>query len=98
MVDEEILLPPPRRGESRSATRFEMPSDPEYREAMTELLLVGTSVELREPLYGYPSGARGVVVRIADGGGAVLVRFDDTGHAMFVGREALRVVDRGSAT
>jgi hypothetical protein len=95
MVDEEILVQSPRqdqiRPQVRDAVRSGIPG------LMTELLLVGTTVELLEPLYGYPSGARGMVVRIADGGGAVLVRFADTGHAMFVAREVLRIVDRGSA-
>jgi hypothetical protein len=59
---------------------------------MAELLLAGANVELIEALYGYEAGARGVVLQLGADGSA-LVRFAATGHAMFVARAALRVVD-----
>ena len=50
---------------------------------------LGQVVELWRPAYGYPSGAKGVVASSVSGG-SVLVRFEGTGHAVFVSTEALR--------
>jgi hypothetical protein len=46
-------------------------------------IVAGTRVELVEQIYGYETGAAGVVVHAAPNG-EVLVRFDSTGHAMYV--------------
>ena len=50
---------------------------------------IGDQVELWRPAYGYPRGAKGVVASSVSGD-SVLVRFDGTGHAVFVGTDALR--------
>jgi hypothetical protein len=50
------------------------------------------TVELVEPAYGYAAGARGVVVRSRARQGDILVRFDDTGHTVPVGRAEVRIV------
>jgi hypothetical protein len=48
------------------------------------------AITLNEPLYGYPSGATGVIVKTANvPRGSVLVRFDETGHSIFVATAAL---------
>jgi hypothetical protein len=56
---------------------------------------IGSRVELYKHVYGHVAGAQGVVVRVADNGkrkvkAKVLVRFDDTGYAIFVPCEALK--------
>jgi hypothetical protein len=50
-------------------------------------------VTLKESLYGYPAGASGVIVSSRNSlPGSVLVRFDETGHMMFVATSALSTV------
>jgi hypothetical protein len=63
---------------------------------MRDFLLPGAEVELVAPLAGYEAGARGTILRYAGGGGTVLVRFADTGHALFVPRDGIRLADADS--
>lgn len=51
-------------------------------------LAAGTEVVLRESSYGYESGSRGVVKRLA--GETAYVRFDSTGHTLLVHVERLQ--------
>lgn len=57
----------------------------------------GCRVALREAIYGYERGSSGVVVRPRDVSGRILVRFDGTGHGVFVAPELLRVEDPPAA-
>jgi hypothetical protein len=54
-----------------------------------ETLRPGTRVELVDPLYGYDVNSSGTVVQVSERG-TLLVRFDSTGHAMYVSVEHLR--------
>lgn len=49
----------------------------------------GQRVVLREPFYGYPSGARGVVQGTKGHDGRIRVRFDGTRIGLLVSREIL---------
>jgi len=50
----------------------------------------GSPVKLLQPLYGYEAGARGIVAsHHVDKSGAILVRFDATGHSVPVDPAAL---------
>ena len=44
-------------------------------------------------LPGYEAGTRGVILRTSGVDKRVLVRFEDIGHALFLPRESLRIVD-----
>jgi hypothetical protein len=56
-------------------------------------LATGMAIALNQPLYGYPSGASGVIVKSSNTPpGSVLVRFDETGHLMYVPTPVLRTV------
>lgn len=50
-------------------------------------LAAGVSVILREAIFGYDRGSRGVVVRST--ASRVAVRFEATGHTLFVPRQLL---------
>ena len=63
--------------------------------AMTELLRPGTLVELVSPQGIYEVGARGVVARVEPMRSLLLVRFDETGHALFVPRDDVKPADGG---
>jgi hypothetical protein len=56
-----------------------------------ESIRAGTRVELLEAIYGYDAGSIGVVVH-AGRHEQLLVRFDSTGHAMYVDRALLKPV------
>ena len=58
---------------------------------MTQVLPPGTAVELLSELAGYQVGARGVILRTSMADANVLVRFDDTGHALFLPRDSIRI-------
>jgi len=60
---------------------------------MTKLLWPGAVVELVSSLPGYEAGTRGVILRTSGVDTRVLVRFAETGHALYVPRECLRIVD-----
>jgi hypothetical protein len=63
---------------------------------MTQPLPPGTAVVLVAPQASYETGARGVVLRTSVSDATILVRFDETGHALFLPRDSIRVV--GEAT
>jgi hypothetical protein len=60
---------------------------------MSGSLPPGTTVELVSSLPGYEAGTRGVIVRTSAVDTTVLVRFADTGHALYVSPDDLRIAD-----
>jgi hypothetical protein len=58
-----------------------------------EPLEAGQRVVLREALAGYEPGASGVVTRSSREGDAAFVRFERTGHTLFVSRELLELAE-----
>jgi len=64
---------------------------------MTEVLWPGAAVELVSSLPGYEAGTLGVILRTSNVDTRVLVRFADTGHALYVPCECLRIADDQTA-